>query len=51
LVTGMADALVDGAADFAPIVCATGMFMYDAATAVAIVSNRSPTLMTTSGFR
>jgi len=26
------------------------MFMYDAATAVAIVSKRSPTLTTTSGF-
>ena len=33
-----------------PIVWASGMFMYAAATAVAIVSNRSPTLTTTSGL-
>ena len=33
-----------------PIVWATGMFMYDAAIAVAMVSNRSPTLTTTSGL-
>ncbi len=34
-----------------PIVCASGMFMYVAASAVAIVSNRSPTVMTISGLR
>jgi hypothetical protein len=34
-----------------PIVWASGMFMYVAASAVAIVSKRSPTVMTTSGRR
>ena len=34
-----------------PIVCASGMFMYVAASAVAIVSKRSPTVITTSGSR
>ena len=33
-----------------PIVCASGMFMYVAASAVAIVSKRSPTVITTSGW-
>ena len=33
-----------------PCVCATGMFMYAAATAVAIVSKRSATVTTTSGW-
>ncbi len=32
-----------------PCVCATGMFMYAAAIAVAIVSKRSATVTTTSG--
>jgi hypothetical protein len=32
-----------------PIVCASGMFMYVAARAVAMVSKRSPTVITTSG--
>ena len=32
-----------------PIVCASGMFMYVAASAVAIVSKRSPTVITMSG--
>ena len=32
-----------------PIVCASGMFMYAAASAVAIVSKRSPTVITMSG--
>jgi hypothetical protein len=32
-----------------PIVWASGMFMYVAASAVAIVSNRSPTVSTMSG--
>ena len=33
-----------------PIVCASGRFMYVAASAVAIVSKRSPTVITTSGW-
>ena len=33
-----------------PCVCATGMFMYEAAIAVAIVSKRSATVSTTSGW-
>ena len=33
-----------------PIVWASGMFMYVAASAVAIVSKRSPTVITTSGW-
>ena len=32
-----------------PMVCASVMFMYAAATAVAMVSNRSPTVSTMSG--